>query len=137
MYYAPHYFAPRYFAPRYFTGESLAETEVVWGHDTDVLESFVRNFSGNWTGTGAVGNPGTADTERLELESGQYMISELVHSGAILVRIEYNVYASGDTINLDYRHGATPAACEAADWNDYTGSFDSLGYLQVRVTSTL
>jgi hypothetical protein len=111
--------------------------EVVWGHDTGVSETVVRNFQNNWTGTGTVGNPGTADTERLELEAGQYMISELVHSGAIRVKIEYNVYSSGDTINLDYRHGATPVACEAADWNDYGGSFDSLGYLQVRVTSTL
>ena len=111
--------------------------EVVWGHDTGVLETVVRNFEGNWTGTGTIENPGTADTERLALNASEYMISELVHSGAIRVKIEYNVYDAGDTINLDYRHGATPEDCTSAGWNDYTGSFESLGYLQVRVTSTL
>jgi hypothetical protein len=111
--------------------------EVVWGHDTGVLESNVRDFNGNWTGTGAIGNPGVADTERLELEAGENMISEVVYTGTVNILIDYNVYAVGDNINLDYRHGATPAACVAAGWNDYTVPFESLGYVQVQVTSTL
>jgi hypothetical protein len=111
--------------------------EVVWGHDTDVIEAVVRNFNGNWTGTGTIENPGSSDTERLALDAGEYMISEVVHTDATKVKIEYNVYSSGDTINLDYRHGESPVACETAEWQDYTGSFDSLGYLQIRVTSTL
>lgn len=78
-----------------------------------------------------------ADTERLALATTEYMISEVVDTGAVDVLIQYNVYAAGDNINLDYRHGATPAACEVAGWNDYVGSFTSLGYVQVRVTSTL
>jgi len=65
------------------------------------------------------------------------MISELVHTGVVYITIDYNVYQSGDTIDLDYRHGGTPAACEGAGWNNYTGPFESLGYVQVRVTSTL
>ena len=111
--------------------------EVVWGHDTGVLEANVRNFDGNWTGTGTIGNPGVADTERLELEAGENMVSEIVNTGAVDVIILYNVYAAGHNINLDYRHGDTPAACEGAGWNDYVGAFTSLGYIQVRVTSTL
>jgi len=111
--------------------------DVVWGHDTDVLEANVRDFNGNWTGTGAIENPGTADTERLALEAGETMTSEVVATGVVDILIDYNVYAVGDDINLDYRHGATQAACEGAGWNDYTVPFESLGFVQVRVTSTL
>jgi hypothetical protein len=111
--------------------------EVVWGHDTGVLETNVRDFNGNWTGTGTIENPGADDTERLALESGENMVSEVVNTGNVSVLIDYNVYAVGDDINLDYRHGATVVACEGAGWNDYTVPFTSLGFLQVRVTSTL
>ena len=111
--------------------------EVCWGHDTGVLEAEIRNFQGNWTGTGTIVNPGVADTEALELASGESMTSEIWGTGNIDVVIQYNVYAAGDNINLDYRHGATPAACQAAGWNDYAGEFTSAGYVQVRVTSTL
>jgi len=116
---------------------AAAEMDIVWGHDTDVLEVVIHDFDGNWTGTGAVENPGVADTERLALEAGEYMVSEVVHTGTVSIVIAYNVYAAGDTINLDYRHGNTPANCELAEWNDYSAAFESLGYVQVRVTSTL
>ena len=109
----------------------------MWGHDTGVLEANVRDFQFNWTGTGAIENPGVDDTERLALESTEYMISEVVATGATNILIAYNVYAAGDNINLDYRHGATVAACEGAGWNDYVAPFTSLGFVQVRVTSTL
>ena len=33
--------------------------------------------------------------------------------------------------------GATEAACEIAAWNNYTVPFVSLGYVQIRMTSTL
>ena len=111
--------------------------DIVWGHDTAVLETVIRDFDGNWTGTGEIDNPGVADTERLALEATEYMISEIVHTGAIDVEVLYNEYAAGDAIDLDYRTGATPAACVAAGWNNYAGSFTSSGYVQVRVTSTL
>jgi len=111
--------------------------EIVWGHDTGVLEAVVHDFQGNWTGTGTIENPGVDDTERLALESTEYMISEVVSTGVVDVIILYNVYAAGDDINLDYRHGDTVANCLAAGWNDYIGPVSSLGYLQVRVTSTL
>jgi len=97
----------------------------------------VRDFNGNWTGTGDIENPGVADTERLALGAGENMVSEVVDTGTVDVLIDYNVYAAGDNINLDYRHGATPAACQAAGWNDYVAPFTSLGYVQVKVTSTL
>jgi len=111
--------------------------DVVWGHDTAVSESNVRDFDGNWTGTGTIENAGVADTERLALEAGENMVSEVVRTGAVDILLDYNVYAAGDTINFDYRHGNSVANCVAASWNDYTVPFTSLGYVQVRVTSTL
>jgi hypothetical protein len=101
-----------------------------------VVEINIRDFSGNWTGTGAI--LGSGDSERLELESTEYMISEVVDTGVDTVSLYQNLYdGSGDNVDMDYRHGATEAACEAASWNNYTVPFSSLGYVQVRMTSTL
>jgi hypothetical protein len=127
---------------RRYRGQPIREkpiytAEIVWGHDTGVLETTVRDLQHNWDGTGDVVNPGVADTEAMKLASGEYMIGEITYTGAVDITITYNVYAAGDNINLDYRHGATPAACEAAAWNDYVAGFTSLGYVQARVTSTL
>lgn len=106
-----------------------------WGHDTGVIETNILDFVGNWIGTGSI--DGSGDVERLVLEPGQYMISNVVESGAVTVTLLQNYYDSdGDTVDLDYRHGATQAACEAASWNNYTVPFVSLGFVQVRVTST-
>jgi hypothetical protein len=33
--------------------------------------------------------------------------------------------------------GTTEATCEIAGWNNYTVPFASLGYVQIRMTSTL
>ena len=66
------------------------------------------------------------------------MISEVVDTGTYTVTLFQNLYdGSGDDVDLDYRHGATEAACLAAGWNDYTVPFVSLGYVQIRLTSTL
>ncbi len=111
--------------------------EVVWGHDTGVLEANVRNFQGNWTGTGAIENPGVADTERLALEAGEDMVSEVVVTGATNIELDYNVYSAGDNVTFQYRHGNTVAACEGAAWGNYTVPFLSLGFVQVKVISTL
>jgi hypothetical protein len=127
----------------YAAGEHIAslrvipDAEIVWGHDTAVLEGTVRDFQYNWTGTGTVINGGVADTERIDLSAGEYMISEVVDTGAVNVEILYNVYTAGDTIDLDYRTGASRTACQAAAWNNYVSGFLSSGYVQIRVTSTL
>lgn len=97
----------------------------------------MRDFDGDWTGTGTVTNPGAGDSEMICLEAGEYMISPVVHTGTVNIEIAINVYQSGDSVDIDYRHGATPAACEAAAWSDYSGPFVSLGYAQARLTSTL
>ena len=65
------------------------------------------------------------------------MESEVVNPGDTLVELLQNEYAAGDTILLRYRHGISEAACLAAAWNNYTVPFASLGYVQVRIESTL
>ena len=110
--------------------------EVVWGHDTGVLEDVVLDFDGNWTGTGTIENPGDADIERIALDDGESMTSNLVHTGAASVLIDYNVYEDGDTIYLEYRHADTPAGVAGAGWQEYLAPFESLGYVQVRVSHT-
>lgn len=102
---------------------------------TGVVEDNVRTFTGNWTGTGAIENAG--DAERLVLEAGEYMISEMVDTGAVNIELDYNHYLAGDAITLEYRHGATPNACDVAAWNAYVAPFVSLGYVQIKLTSTL
>lgn len=106
-----------------------------WGHVTGVLEDHVRTFASNWTGTGTVGS--TGDAEVMCMGAGQFMESEVVETGTVSVELSQNVYAAGDTVLLRYRHGATVAACEAAAWTNYTNPFISLGFIQLRVESTL
>jgi len=53
------------------------------------------------------------------------------------VEILQNTYAAGDTITIKYRTGVTEGACLDADWSVYSAPFVSLGYIQVRVESTL
>jgi hypothetical protein len=102
-----------------------------------VLETNVLPFDGNWTGTGAIENPGANDNERLALEADEYMISEMVRTDSITCEILQNVYAAGDDVTLEYRTGTTAAACNGAVWAAYIGPFVSDGYLQIKVTSTL
>jgi hypothetical protein len=104
---------------------------------TGVLETNVETFSGNWTGTGEIENPGANDNERLALEATEYMISEMVNTGVITCQLLQNEYAVGDDVTLEYRHGATAADCVADDWVAYAAPFESLGFVQIRVTSTL
>ena len=98
---------------------------------TGVLEDNVRTFAGNWTGTGAIS--GSGDAEIMCVDAGESMISEVVETGAMLVTLLQNVYATGDTITISYRHGATVGDCTAASWNAYSIPFTSLGYVQVKV----
>lgn len=100
-----------------------------------MLEVNTRTFASNWTGTGAIENSG--DSERLALNSGESMISEVVNTSTVTVQLLQNNYQAADTVALSYRHGATQEACEAAGWIAYTGEFDSLGYVQVKVEATI
>jgi hypothetical protein len=70
------------------------------------------------------------------LSVGQYMESEVIHSGAIDLLLLQNEYGTGDAVVLKYRHGIDEDACLAAAWVIYSTSFTSLGYVQARIEST-
>ena len=106
---------------------------------TGVLEANVRSFGlGNWTGTGAIEGDAATDAERMELETTEYMVSEIVNTGADWVTLLQNEYDNtGDDVTMEYRHAATVGDVAGAAYGNYTVPFESLGYVQVRMTSTL
>lgn len=106
-----------------------------WGHVTGVTESNIRTFANHWTGTGSYS--GSGDGEQIELNSTEYMESEVVSTGAMTVQLLLNNYSVGDTVTLKYRHGTSPANCLAASWVTYSTPFSSLGYVQVRLEATI
>ena len=61
-----------------------------WGHDTAVTETNIRDFFGNWGGTGVVS--GSGDTEKLGLLSNTSMESEVIYTGAVLVTLTKDKY---------------------------------------------
>ncbi len=96
----------------------------------------MRDFAGNWTGTGTIS--GINDAEVVCLSTGEYMESEVVNTGVQTVELLQNNYdPSGADVLLRYRHGNSEANCLAAAWNNYIGTFVSLGYVQIRLESTL
>lgn len=117
------------------SGAPPIEGTVCWGQVTGVLEQNTRTFATNWTGTGTIENSG--DAERLVLNAGESMEGEVVNTGIKTIVLLINNYASGDSVLISYRHGTTEEECRAQMFTDYTVPFQSLGYVQVRVDSTL
>lgn len=59
-------------------------------------------------------------------------------TGTATIILDQNVYdITGDDVLLRYRTADTPAGVVAAGWINYVGAFESLGYVQVRLESTL
>jgi len=107
---------------------------VCWGHDTGVGEANILDFAGNWSGTGAI--TGAGDAEAIELDVGEYMISEIVDTGDMECVLLQNSYdASGDDVIMEYRTGATASECFDAAWTIYTVPFVSEGYVQIKLTN--
>jgi hypothetical protein len=57
------------------------------------------------------------------------MESEVIYTGEADIELLQNEYGTGDILLLKYRHGNT--------WKTYGTPFASLGYIQLRVESTL
>jgi hypothetical protein len=57
----------------------------------------------------------------------------IVHTGVRFVEININTYAACDNVLIKYRHAATSEDVLSATWVTYAGTFESLGYIQVRV----
>lgn len=102
---------------------------------TDVQEDNTRTFASDWSGTGQIS--GSGDAETICLDVGEYMESEVVNTGIINTELLQNDYdGSGDNVVLKYRHGDTEENCLGASWTIYTISFESLGYVQIRLEAT-
>lgn len=107
---------------------------VVYGQDTDVVEPFPRDFLGNWTGTADI--EGSGDSERIVFEAGENEGSESRYIGVGQKIIKLNQYQSGKgTPTIEYGTGATKADCDSAGWSAYSGSFSSLGWVKVRLST--
>lgn len=97
-----------------------------------MLEDNILDYAGNWAGTGTIA--GAGDAEQITLDAaGEFMVSGVVDTGLHTIELLQNEYAAGNDVTLQYRHGATEAACEAAGWNVYLNTFDSAGFVQTRL----
>jgi hypothetical protein len=116
-------------------GSEELDGTVCWGHDTGVVEANIRDYTGNWTGTGIVS--GAGDAELIGLQTGEYMESEDWHLGSCIfnsARLRQNVYdVTGDDVTLKYKTAATKAALPGTGWSVYAGAFQSLGWVKVRI----
>jgi hypothetical protein len=107
---------------------------VCWGQDTNVEEDNIRDFSGNWTGTGVIS--GSGDAEMIELYPGDDMESETWFIGSGSVMIVEDKYGGGPgAATIQYKTGATKEACEADSWHNYVGAFNSLNWVKIRVSA--
>jgi hypothetical protein len=107
---------------------------ICWGHDTNVEEDNILDFTGNWTGTGTIAASG--DAERIILYPGQYMESEVRFTGGgwyRIIRDKYGLLGSGSPL-LQYKTGTSEVDCNNDTWHNYTGPFVSEGYIKVRVS---
>lgn len=113
---------------------SLASGAVCWGHDTGVTEDYTRDFDGNWTGTGDILNAGVVDLEAIGLDSGEEKESDTWHVGSGNCYITTDKYASGGgSGSVQYKTGNSRVVCDADTWHAYTGPFNSLGWVRVKL----
>jgi len=113
---------------------AIIEGTVCWGHETGVIETNVRTFASNWTGTGAILN-GDPDAERMELNSGEYFDSEYVNTGIRYVELLQNYYNPlGDDVTMSYKTGDTTENCDLDVWHTYVSPFISAGIVKIRMS---
>ena len=114
------------------SGLEVPVGSVCWDHVTGVTQDNTRTFATHWTGTGAIN--GSDDDEVINLDSGEYMESEVVNVGAGPTRINLDDYQSGSgTVTVKYKDGNSVANCEADTWHTYSAPFTSLGYTKIRL----
>ena len=107
---------------------------VCWGHHTAVVEDHDLNFTSRWTGDGSIQGTAGLDNERIVLAPSKYMESETWDmGGACTAIIEEDHYQVGAGVAiLQYKQGATKAACEAAAWQNYVGAFACGRWVKVK-----
>jgi len=96
----------------------------------------VRDWAGNWTGTGAI--VGSGDNEILVIGIAEAEESETWKFGVGIAKIIMDKYpggAGGPIPTIKYKTGNSKANCEADSWHTYNGhSFNSLGWIKVRIS---
>ena len=98
----------------------------------------METFADHWLdGTAVIS--GSGDAEKISFGSGQNRSSIPYNIGSGNHRIEIDKYGtgSGTPSAVEYKTGATYAACVADSWTAYddgTG-FSSLGWAMVRITA--
>ena len=104
----------------------------VFGHDTGVDEYFKHDFSDGTVTGGSI--DGSGDYEKVTLGSGNYWTSHIVRTGANMVKFVYGKYriGSGSPGTFQFKTGSSKATCDADTWHDYTGPFQSSGWVQLR-----
>jgi len=96
----------------------------------------VRDWVGNWTGTGVI--TGSGDSETLLIGVGEAEESETWKFGIGIAKIIMDKYPGGiggDAPIIEYKTGNSEANCEADNWHIFNGhSFNSLGWIKVKVS---
>ena len=101
------------------------------GHDTAVEEDYTIDHA-DGSGTGTVS--GSGDDEILTLDPGEYWEYPTWYYGIGNARIFKDKYQTGSgTIVVKYRTEATKAATEVLGWTVYSGEFNSLGWVGIKV----
>ena len=96
-----------------------------------MVEDNIRTFAQDWIGTGSTS--GSGDEEIACLDAGEYLESEVINTGVVQARIRQNVYNSGQSILIKFRHGNSEANCLLDDYENYSVPFESLGFVQIRI----
>jgi len=105
---------------------------VCWGHVTGVEEDNTVTMAAGSTGTGVVSGSGDAEILAITGEqTREYGPWKLGAGKAKMLMDKYDTGTGG--LSLEYKSGATEAACEADTWHSYTGKFVQSGWVKIRV----
>jgi len=103
------------------TTTTAPQGSVVYGRATAFDEDYAETFALHWTdGTATVS--GSGDSEIITFGSGQNKECKPWKTGTGTFKIHIDKYdtGSGTPSSIQWKTGATPALCEADDWNTYS-----------------
>jgi hypothetical protein len=111
---------------------------VCWGHDTDVLEYYIRDFIGNWTLTNAT-IAGSGDGETLTLNpitSVATSEDRFIGVGTSVISLNYYQAGTKGPPLIEYRTASTRVGLAGAVWTIYDGVslITCLGWMTVRLS---
>jgi len=106
-------------------------TSWCWGRDAGVSQNETADLS-EGSGSGIVSDSG--DEEVLTLIGNEDWTLPSKNFGVAQAMIKYDEYDTGSGAKeiIEYRTGVDQEACELEAWVEYTDSFWSLGWVQIR-----